>query len=361
MDGLLQQGGPVSACVCPAAYWCVAGQRLWCHAGACLPPQCLAPAQSCFPLPDSLHAGWLCSPTCRRYVKLTVPTPAGAVVEVCEFQVSITMQPDAEQGNTTSNGSSSNSSSSGLSGGAIAGIVIGGLVALVLLALVLVYLRWRRRWMQHRQVAALPSKGSGEQSVDEEAGGGDPRGPPAAGDKDPEAAAASAVAAPGAAGAAFGLTVAEASKAAAAAGKTRGSKAHKVSEFELMSEFFRTVSARCAVLPCVRCAALLAAQNHLHCTAACVHLLCVLMYLACLWLLPPMPPQIRRSRRLPLTSRSSVDGFSGVQRGAFPMASAPLVEGTSTDLTKLPPGFTEGECGGWLWLWLSVCVVCLSG
>jgi hypothetical protein len=193
------------------------------------------------------HAVWFFCPTCYRFVTLSVPTPAGAVVEVCEFQVSLTIQPDAKQGNTTSD-SSSNSSGSGLRGGAITGIVIGGLVALVLLALVLVYLRWRRRWMQHRQVAALPSKGSGEQSVDEEAGGGDPRGPPAAGEMDPEAAAASAVAATGAAGAAFGLTVAEASNAAAAAGKTRGSKAHRISEFELMSEFFRTVSARCTLL-----------------------------------------------------------------------------------------------------------------
>ena len=204
------------------------------------------------PLPSPEY---LLPPSCRRYVKLTVPTPAGAAVEVCEFQVSLTIQPDAKQGNATDDDSSS-SSGGGLSGGAIAGIVIGSLVAAVLLALLLAYLRWRRRWMQQRQVVALPSKGSGEQSVDEEAGGGDPRGPPA-GDPTPEAAAAAAaaaVAATAAAGAAFGLAVGEGGKAAAAAaaGKKRGSRGPRVSEFELMSEFFRAVSARCACWPPAR-------------------------------------------------------------------------------------------------------------
>jgi hypothetical protein len=80
-------------------------------------------------------------------------TLQGAKVQVCEFQVAITLRPG--EGTPTS-------SSGGLDPGAIAGIVLGGLLAAALLALAAGYWLWRRRWLSHQsKMAALGAADKG--------------------------------------------------------------------------------------------------------------------------------------------------------------------------------------------------------
>lgn len=99
------------------------------------------------------------SATCNklgRYVTIQFPSvdPSVDVVEICEFQASVTAPPTAV---TSTVPPASTSGGGGLSGGAIAGIVIGSLAGLALLLLAVVYLRWRHRWVGHqrRQMEAV--------------------------------------------------------------------------------------------------------------------------------------------------------------------------------------------------------------
>ena len=275
-----------------------------------------------------------------RFPTLTAP---GDVVEVCELQAALTIQPKGnastpvtpDGGGGGGGGGGGDASGGGLSGGAIAGIVIGSLLAAALLLLLVTYLRWRGRWLaqQRLQEAAVapaakedPAAAAGWEvhgygGSDEEGGlgssgsnGAAPAGAARRGSGEGGAAAAAAAAA--VAGAAAGAAVSarpspasaaadgadpETGLAVAAAVGARGQgepqpPPPRVSELELLRQFLRT--------------------------------------------LRPGRHMVSLSQKSSEESRSRRRaGFRVVRGGA---AGSGIDTDVVTDLTKLPAGFLEG-------------------
>lgn len=282
-------------------------------------------------------------------------TPGSQVINLCEFQAALAAAPSAL--NASASGGGTASSGGGLSGGAIAGIVLGSLAGLCLLALLAAYVRWRRRWVaqQRRQLEAMAEvaakdapepfdmhmHGYGDGEGDEEA--------PPLGDSSGEPMAV----------AADGMVVSGAGRAVAPEeGGWDKPVPQRLNELQLISRFLTTVSGSCCrareatvcLDPCrvVRPGALSSpcwvrpAQAH---AQRCCMCRCWQPSTAAGPARPPCLQFGRGNAMASLSQRSSQESGSR-RRAGFSMAKTGAGQDHSnatTDLTKLPAGFLEGE------------------